>query len=452
MSKNSSSLNIYKKRRDQVFDRLEGHKDLVIFFSAPERERNYDNHYTYRADSNLYYLSGFAEPDTAIVLWKEGTKKHSLIFLRPRDPVKEHWSGRRLGVERAAKTLGFDSAHEISTLWEYVANWLRTIPQGRAPKLWTNAFSHKENLSSAVDFISNFAAHPRKKIHGFNGLLSTDEWMQADRLIKDKTEIELMRKASEINVKSHLELLKEISTYKNEFQVAAKIEYEFRKRGATGPAYGSICAAGKNATILHYNENNAPIKKDDLVLIDAGCEYEMYASDITRTYPICGKFSPEQRIVTEWVSKALLAGIDTARVGKRISDIHIEAQKVLAKGLVSMGILKGSVSEIMKNGSHLKYFTHGTSHFMGLDTHDFNRYTEPKDHGATKLTPGMVLTVEPGLYFQENDESVDAKWRGIGVRLEDDVLVTKGKPEVLTAGLPRTVEEIEKFMAKASNR
>ncbi|HVJ65402.1 MAG TPA: aminopeptidase P N-terminal domain-containing protein [Bdellovibrionota bacterium] len=450
MTKNSSNLHIYKKRRDQIFDRLESHKDFVVMLSAPERIRNQDGEYLYRADSSVYYLSGFAEPECAIVLWKEGTKKRSVIFVRPTDPVKEHWTGRRLGVDRAAKALGFDEAKNIHTLWEFVGEWLRTVPQGRAPKLWTNAFSHRENLQAAVDFVATFKDHPRKKILGFNGLLSTDTWMQNDRTIKDKHEIELMRKSSEINTKAHLELLKEISTYKNESQVAAKIEYEFKKRGASGNAYNSICAAGTNATILHYSDNNAPIKKNDLVLIDAGCEYEMYASDITRTYPVSGKFTEAQRQVTEWVSKALLSCIDIARPGKRLTDVHLEAQKVLAEGLIDMGILKGTVSKVLKEGSHLKYFTHGTSHFLGLDTHDWNQYMDPKDYGSVKLAPGMVITVEPGLYFGEDDESVDAKWRGIGVRLEDDVLITKGKPEVLTAGLPRTVEEIEKFMAKHS--
>ncbi len=452
MPKNSSSLHLHKKRRDQVFDRLESHTDFVIMFATPERTRNFDNDFPYRADSSLYYLSGFREPECAIALWKEGTKKHSVIFVRPRDPVKEHWTGRRLGVERAAKALGFDESLDIGTLWEYVANWLRTVPQGLAPKLWTNAFSHREHLTTSVDFVANFTANTRKKILGFNGILSTDAWMQEDRLIKDAHEIALLRKSSEINVKSHLELLKEISTYKNECQVAAKIEYEFKKRGATGPAYGSICAAGKNATILHYGDNNAPIKKDDLVLVDAGCEYEMYASDITRTYPVSGKFTPEQRVITEWVSKAMLAAIEVARVGKRLIDVHLEAQKVLAKGLISMGILKGPLTDVLKKGSHIKYYTHGTSHFLGLDTHDFNQYTDHKDKGSIKLAPGMVITVEPGLYFQEGDDSVDKKWHGIGVRLEDDILITKGKPEVLTPGLPRTVEEIEKFMAKVSNR
>lgn len=452
MPKNSSSLNYYKKRRNQVFDRLESHQDMVIMFSAPEFERNYDNGFPYRADSSLYYLSGFQEPECALVMTKIGTKKISAIFVRPRDKFKEHWTGRRLGVEKAAPALGFDESYDISTLWEYVEAWLRTVPQGRAPKLWTNAFSHKKNLEAVMKFVTEFKFDMRKKVIGFEGINSTHPWMREDRTIKDAMEIDLMRKSSKLNVKAHLELLKEIGTYKNECEVAAKIEYEFKKRGATGTAYGSICAAGANATILHYNENNAAIKKDDLVLIDAGCEFEMYASDITRTYPVSGKFTDEQRAVTEWVSKALLECIDMAKAGRRLNEVHETSQKVLAKGLLEMGILTGSLTEVLKKGSHLKYFTHGTSHFLGLDTHDFNQYIDPKTFGFVKLAPGMVITVEPGLYFQPGDKDIDPKWHGIGVRLEDDILITKTKAEVLTAGLPRTVKEIEAFMAKASIR
>lgn len=452
MSKNSSVLNIHKKRRDQFFDRMQSQQDMVIIFSSPERIRSYDGEYPYRADSNLYYLSGFSEPEAALVLWKDGAKKRSIVFLRPRDAVKEHWTGRRLGIEKAAKTLGVDEAFAIETLWEYVEEWLRTIPQGKVPRLWTNAFSHKENLQATVDFVAEFKAHSRKKIFGFEGFHSTATWLRADRLIKDAHEIALMRESSRINVESHLDLLSELSTFKNEAEVAAKVEFGFRKRGASGPAYNSICASGANATILHYNDNNAPIKKGDLILIDAGCEYQMYASDITRTYPVSGKFNAEQKAITNLVSKALLQVIDAAKPGVRIAHLHLEAQKVLAKGLLDLGLLKGSLSEIMKKGSHTKYFSHGTSHFMGLDTHDDNEYVEGENCDSITLAPGMVLTVEPGLYFQENDKRVPAKYRGIGVRLEDDILITAKGCDVLTKGLPRTVEEIEAFMAKAAGR
>lgn len=451
MSKNSLNLNIFKRRRDRFFDRLLSKQDLVIVFAAPEKVRNYDNHYPYRTDSSFYYLSGFLEPESALVLWKDGSKKRTSIFLRPTDPVKEHWTGKRLGIDKACKSLGVDEAFDISTLWEYVDNWLKTVPQGRMPRLWTNAFSYKEHLEETVEFIANFKSHHRKKIFGFEGLFSTGEWFRKDRLIKDAHEIDIMKKASIINVEAHLDLLKELPKLKNESEVAAKIEYGFRKRGASGPAYNSICAAGSNATILHYNDNNAPINKNDLVLIDAGCEYEMYASDITRTYPASGKFTPEQRAITQLVSDAMLHVINFAKPGVKMLDLHMEAQKILAKGLIKLGILKGTLAEVMKKGLHLKYFTHGTSHFMGLDTHDENQYTDDVNFESIKLAPGMVLTVEPGLYFQEGDKTVDPKWSGIGVRLEDDILITKKGCEVLTAGLPRTPDEIEAFMQKAKN-
>lgn len=442
---------VYSKRRDDLASSLKPNEDILIYFQGPERARNHDSDYRYRPDSGFLYLTGYAEPDAAFMLWREKSGKKLTtrfhFFVLPRDLAREQWTGLRYGKDRAGDLVGADFCDDIGALKEALMNALAKVPAaGAEPRLFTNANSYLERKIFLERALEDFKPNLRQGKFPIKAIADISSEIGRLRLVKDKHELEVMRKSSKINVEAHLKVMEALKPGMNEFELQAIVEYEFRRQGCWAPSYNSICAAGANSTILHYNDNSEVCRKGDLFLIDAGCEYMGYASDITRTLPVGGKYSKAQRQIMDVVAEAHAAGIAACRRGNYYSEIHRVAEEALVEGLRSLKLLKGSTKEILEKKSHKKYYPHGTGHWLGIDVHD-PCPTIDESGKSIKLAPGMITTVEPGLYFMENDESVPAEYRGIGVRIEDDILITAGKPENLTADLPRYAAEIEKYMA-----
>lgn len=444
-------LKNFEKRRKDLIEALSPHKDIIVCFGGSLKLRNYDNHHRFRVDSNFYYLSGFAEPEAAFLLWKEEKGKKTELkfefFCLPRDPTKEQWDGYRYGPARAKKLVGATEAYDIAQFQERLGDWFRSRKPGTEVTLHTNLTDHPAFLRDFSVFIEKFPFHGRRGALPPAGIMDIRSKVGGLRLIKDSSELELMRKSSKINVKGHLEVLKDLEPSKFEYQMQAVVEHTYQQLGCQDPAYGSICASGSNATILHYNENTRRMKDGDLFLIDAGCEYKFYSSDITRTYPVNGVYTKEQRQIMDIVSEAHQESLSKVRAGNAYTEIHKAACETLVAGLCSLKLLKGKVKQELELGNYRRYYPHGTGHWLGLDTHDPCPYLDEKG-GPIKLQVGNVLTVEPGLYFLPDDKTVPENYRGIGVRIEDDALVTRSKAEILTSGLPRYAAEIESFMKR----
>lgn len=403
--------------------------------------RNRDADYKYRADSSFYYLTGFAEPEAVAVLetFAEGETYRYSLFCRERNREMEIWNGYRAGVEGAVEIYGADEAFAIDLLdQEIIAKLLNK------DRLYFRIGHQAEFDARVSQWIQKADSQQRR------GSTSPAEVIQLDRLIdemrlkKSAQEIELMQIASNISADAHTRAMQSVKPEMMEYALEAELNYIFGKNGCV-PAYNSIVGGGENACILHYVENNKPLKDGDLVLIDAACEYEFYASDITRTFPVNGKFSPEQKALYNIVLDAQLAAIDATRIGNHYKYPHEVAVKILTQGLVDLGLLSGNVNDLVESEAFRQFFMHGTGHWLGMDVHDVGAYKHGEDWRAYEA--GMVVTVEPGLYVAPDDETVDAKWRGIGIRIEDDIVVTENGPLVLTKNVVKTVEEIEQLMA-----
>lgn len=430
----------FKQRRDHLAQKM-GANSVAIIATRAEMYRNRDADYKYRADSSFYYLTGFAEPEAVAVLetFAEGETYRYSLFCRERNREMEIWNGYRAGVEGAVEIYGADEAFAIDLL-----------DQGIIAKLL-----NKDRLYFRIGHQAEFDARVSQWIQKADaqqrrGSTSPAEVIQLDRLIdemrlkKSAQEIELMQIASNISADAHTRAMQSVKPEMMEYALEAELNYIFGKNGCV-PAYNSIVGGGENACILHYVENNKPLKDGDLVLIDAACEYEFYASDITRTFPVNGKFSPEQKALYNIVLDAQLAAIDATRIGNHYKYPHEVAVKILTQGLVDLGLLSGNVNELVESEAFRQFFMHGTGHWLGMDVHDVGAYKHGEDWRAYEA--GMVVTVEPGLYVAPDDETVDAKWRGIGIRIEDDIVVTENGPLVLTKNVVKTVEEIERLMA-----
>jgi Xaa-Pro aminopeptidase len=440
----------YARRRKELSLSLTPHKDLFLFFTASEKVKTHDNHYLFQPDNGFLYLTGLNEPDAAILVWREkkgaGIQTKTQLFCLPRDREKEQWNGYRYGADRLKKETGVEDCFVISELKAKVLEWLMSVPTpGMRPRIMTNVQGHPEHKKTFEDILQDY--HPPHRQAKLPVEAVYDFRFQVDslRLVKDKEEIDLMRKSSQINVKAHLDVMHSIEPGMREYELQGIVESGFLKYGATGNAYNSICASGANATILHYNTNLDRIKDGDMFLIDAGCIYRGYCSDITRTIPANGKFTEKQRALMDIVCEAQQEAFRLSKPGNTLPQIHEATSCVLIEGLKTLKLLKGSTKEIYKQGSHRRYYPHGTGHWLGLDVHDANPYFDEKGR-PIKLQPGMIYTIEPGLYFMKDDQTVPAEWRGLGVRVEDDVLVTSRGFENLTEGLPRTASEIEKEM------
>lgn len=414
---------------------------VAVLPSAPLAHRTADQDFGYRQDSDFYYLTGFKEPESVLVLAPHHPEHRVILFVRPRDKEREIWDGRRAGTEGALTQYGADAAYTIDQLEEVLPRYLDDQSTlffhiGRAPE-WDERI---------LGLVKSYRTKTRSGVTGPTTISDPAAILHEMRLFKSPEEADLMRRSAEIAAEAHVQAMRETRPGMMEYEIQAAIEYVFKRRGAMGPAYGSIVGGGDNGCILHYGENDARLRDGDLLLIDAGAEYELYASDITRTFPVNGRFSPAQREVYELVLESQLEAIRLCRPGVGFQDVHERAVEVLTAGLVRLGILKGEVSDLIQSEAYKAFYMHKTGHWLGLDVHDVGRY---KVEGAWRLLePGMVTTVEPGLYIAHGTEGVDPAYWGIGIRIEDDVLITETGCEVLTAGVPKEVDEIERLMAE----
>jgi Xaa-Pro aminopeptidase len=409
--------------------------EAVLLFGAPEVLRNGDSEHRYRPDSHVWWLTGWEDPEVAVFL-RRGEEPLTM-FVQPKDKEREVWTGRRLGPEGAKERFGADVAYPIGELEAQLAKLVQGVralhyPAGRDAE-------HDAVVLSAIT---------RAKKTGRNTGLSAPETFHLParlidelRMIKTEAEIGLLRAAADLTGQGHLRAMELARPGVREFEIEAELTGLWRRAGSTGPGYTPIVAAGINGTVLHYHTNRDVLRDGELLLLDAGCEVSWYTADVTRTFPISGRFSTPQRDVYEWVLKAQLAAIDVCRPGRRFVEVHETAVRVLTEGMIALGLLDGTVEERIADESYKRYYMHGTSHWLGLDVHDVGWYGRG---GATReFAPGMVLTVEPGLYVDPDDEEAPAHLRGIGVRIEDDVLVTGGEPDVLTGAIPKAVADLE---------
>jgi len=430
----------YARRRKQLM-RMAGDEAILILPAAKEVVRSRDTHYPYRQDSDFWYLTGFAEPDAVLVLVPGRKHGETLLFCRERDPEREAWDGPRHGPEGAVETFGFDDAYPIGDLDDILPGLL----EGRT-RVYYHFGRDQEFDLKLIGWLNRVRALVRQGAQPPHEFLELGHLLDEMRLFKDRDELKLMQRAADISVLAHEAAMRAVRGGMREYELQAEIERVFRQHDAE-PAYGSIVGAGSNACVLHYRANNAPVNDGDLVLVDAGAEYRGYAADITRTFPVSGRFSKEQRALHDLVDAAQRAACAQARPGVPYEAGHHAAVATLTEGLLRLGLLKGKLEKNIADGSYRRFYRHKTGHWLGLDVHDVGEYRF--DGESRLLEPGMVFTIEPGLYIAPNDTGVDAKWRGIGIRIEDDVLVTKDGHEVLTRGLARSADEIEALMARA---
>ncbi|MFL2718073.1 MAG: aminopeptidase P N-terminal domain-containing protein [Gammaproteobacteria bacterium] len=429
--------NRYIQRRNQLGAMLPKNSAVVIA-GASTQYRNADSSHAFRQDSNFWYLSGFNEAESTLVLLiNEENDVQSIAFVPEKNELKEIWDGYRAGPEGAMQDHGFDLAFNNTEINDRLPDLLAGhnqvyYPVGKSKTLdadiidWIKSAKSKDRHSSAIDI-----ADASSKVGN-------------QRLIKDEDEIEIMRKACKISAEAHVEAMKFVKPGMTEQEIEAFYQYEFSKRGGRFSAYTPIVAGGENACVLHYVENSKPLKDGELLLVDAGCEFELYASDITRTYPINGKFTEPQLAIYEVVLEAQLKSIEAISTHNNVMDAQIISEKVITQGLIDLGILQGSMDELHKAGAFRDFYMHKIGHWLGIDVHDAGDYMEDGDY--MKFKPGMVTTVEPGIYISSSAD-VEDKWKGIGIRIEDDILVTANGNENLTAFVPSNPREIEALMA-----
>ena len=427
---------IYKSRRINLSEKLPKNSVLLIP-GANTQYRNADSAYAFRQDSNFYYLSGFCEPDSLMAIINNDDGINSIIFVPPKDKLKEIWDGHRAGPIGAVKEFLFDKAYDNSEIDNMMPEILFGCDQVLYPIGKKNGFDQK-----VIDWTTEASSKDRhsKSIN----ILDASSTIGNARLIKDDHEISLIKKACDISAEAHIEAMKNVKNAESEQSIESLYVYEFSKRGGRFPAYTPIVAGGENACVLHYVENNKKLNKNELLLVDAGCEYEMYASDITRTYPISGKFSKEQLEIYKIVLDAMNAAIDKVKEGNNIMEPQEISEKKITNGLVELGLLHGDPEELHKKGAFKDFYMHKIGHWLGLDVHDAGDYMEGDDF--MKFKPGMITTIEPGIYISRSMD-VDDKWKGIGIRIEDDILVTKDGNENLTKKVPSDPAEIESLMS-----
>ena len=419
-----------------------GEDSIAIIPSARETTRSNDSNFRFRQDSDFFYLTGFDEPE-AVAVVKPADKEHPYtLFVRPRDPEKEVWDGRRAGVEGAVQEYGANAAFPIAEFEEKLADIINGVPN----LYYRIGNGHAEIDELLVSRIRRMRALGRKGMSAPQSIIDTGAVLHEMRLIKSAEEIELMQRAADIAAEAHVEAMKSARPGMKEYEIEALIEYHFRKSGAAAPAYTSIVGSGANATVLHYVSNDATLRDGDLLLIDAGAEYRGYASDITRTFPINGRFTEAQREIYELVLEAQMACVEMVRKGVTNDEIKKRSIEIQTEGMVRLGILQGDPEKLIEEEKYKQFYMHGLGHYLGMDVHDVGRYYVKEE--PRQLEPGMVMTVEPGIYIAADAKDVPEKYLGIGVRIEDDVLVTDDAPRVLSSKAPKQVEEIEALMAR----
>jgi Xaa-Pro aminopeptidase len=424
----------------QEFMRRMDQKSVAIIPSAREATRSNDTQYRFRQDSDFYYLTGFEEPDSIAVVAPGREQKYTL-FVRPRDPEQEIWVGRRAGVEGAKSEFGADEAYPVA---EFETR-LQDILDG-ADKLYFRLGSYPDLDNTVIKQIAQMRSLNRKPIHPPRTIIDPATIIHEMRVLKSPDEIELMQKAADIAAEAHVEAMKTVKPGMKEYEVEAQIEQVFRRRGASGPSYTSIVGAGANATVLHYINNDGELRDGELLLVDAGAEYKGYASDITRTFPINGRFSKAQREIYDLVLETQMSCVEMVRPGVTHDELKEHSVEMLTEGMVKLGLLKGEPKELIKEEKYKQFYMHGLGHLLGIDVHDVGIYYYDKQSRA--LEPGVVMTVEPGIYIAPDTKDIPEQYLGIGVRIEDDVLCTADGPKVLTTGVPKNADEIEALMAK----
>jgi len=424
----------------QEFMRRMEPNSVAIIPSAREATRSNDTHYRFRQDSDFFYLTGFEEPNAIAVINPSQSPKYTL-FVRPRDPEREIWDGRRAGVEGARQDFGADESFPIAEFDEK----LNDILDG-AERLYYRLGVNSDLDDTIIRQIARMRAVNRKPIHPPQTIIDPATIVHELRVLKSPEEIEIMQRAADIAAEAHVEAMKAVRPGMNEYEVEALIERVFRERGAAAPAYTSIVGAGPNATVLHYINNDGQLRDGDLLLVDAGAEYKGYASDITRTYPINGRFTKAQREIYELVLKAQKACVEMVRPGVTHDQLKQHSIEVLTEGMVQLGLLKGDPEELIKEKKHEQFYMHGLGHMLGIDVHDVGLYYHGKESRA--LEPGVVMTVEPGIYVSVDTKGIPEQYLGIGVRIEDDVLCTQNGPRVLTTKVPKEADEIEQLMVR----
>ncbi|MDY0022005.1 aminopeptidase P N-terminal domain-containing protein [Arenimonas caeni] len=428
----------FARRRKQLM-RMADEDAILILPSAPERVRSHDTHFPYRQDSDFWYLSGFPEPEAVLVLVPGRKHGEVLLFCRDRDPEREAWDGPRAGPEGAVEAYGVDDAYPITDLDEILPGLL----EGRS-RVYYHFGRDTEFDLKLIGWVNRVRSQVRHGAQPPHEFLELGHLLHELRLFKSAAELRLMRRSAAIAAEAQLAAMRATRVGGHEYEVEAALQYTYRRHNAVA-AYEPIVGAGANGCVLHYRANNAPLNDGELLLCDAGAEYAGYASDITRTWPVNGRYSKEQRALHEIVLAAQAAAMAQARPGRPWNLGHEAAVEVLTEGLLSVGLLKGSLKSALSSGAYKKFYMHKTGHWLGLDVHDVGEYKVAGDY--RELEPGMVFTIEPGIYIAPGSKGVPAKWQGIGIRIEDDVAITRDGHEVLTDAVPRDTDAIEAVLA-----
>ncbi|MGP8032697.1 MAG: Xaa-Pro aminopeptidase [Steroidobacteraceae bacterium] len=429
----------FARRRRQLM-RLMGRDSIAVLPAAPVRHRNNDVEYPYRQDSDFHYLTGFGEPEAVAVLVPGRQQAEYILFVRDRDRAREAWDGRRAGPAGAAREFGADDAFPITDMDEILPGLL----ENRTRVYYTMGV-YADFDQRVVGWVNGLRTQAKNGRHPPQEFAALDHVLHDMRLYKSRHELELMRDAARISARAHLRVMRFCRPGVTEYQVMAELLHEFRRHNAD-TAYAPIVGGGANSCVLHYRDNNQPLADGELLLVDAGCELKSYASDITRTVPINGRFTPEQRAVYEVVLEANCAAIARVRPGNHWNEPHEAAVKVITQGLIRLGLLKGRLAALIRSGAYRRFFMHRTGHWLGLDVHDVGDYKVGDEWRV--LEPGMTLTVEPGIYLPAGARGVSRRFRNIGIRIEDDVLVTRRGAEVLSARAPKDPDQIEAVMAR----
>lgn len=428
----------FQRRRTQLMEVM-GAGSIAILPAANVRMRNRDVDYPYRQDSDFFYLTGFAEPEAVMVLIPGREHGEYILFCRERDKKNEIWNGPMAGQDGAVNDYAADDSFPIADIDDILPGLLEN-----REKVYCIMGRDKEFDTRLITWINGLREQVRSGIHTPGEFVALDHQLHDMRLYKSAAEVKNMRHAARVSAKAHVRAMQACKPGMKEYQLEGELLYEFVHGGCRHPAYSTIVGGGENGCILHYVENNALLKDGDLVLIDAGGEYDHYAADITRTFPISGKYSPEQRALYDLVLKSQYAAIEQVKPGNHWNQPHEATVAVMTSGMIELGLLSGELTQLMEEEAYKRFYMHRTGHWLGMDVHDVGEYKIGEAWRV--LEPGMVLTVEPGIYIPSDSDGVDPKWWGIGIRIEDDVLVTRNGHEVLSRDVPKEADEIEAIM------
>jgi Xaa-Pro aminopeptidase len=428
----------FARRRRQLM-RLMGKDAIAILPAAPPRTRNNDVEHAYRQDSDFHYLTGFGEPEAVAVLLPERSSAEYILFVRDRNPEREIWDGRRAGPDGARTIHGANDAFPITDIDEILPGLME-----QRSRVYYTMGRYQDFDQRMVGWVNTLRAQARSGRHPPQEFVALDHVLHDMRLYKSRAEVATMRRSGRIAARAHMRAMRHCRPGMMEYEIMAELLHEFRRHGAD-TSYEPIVGGGANSCVLHYNDNNARLEDGDLLLIDAGCELDYYASDITRTFPVNGRYSPEQRAIYDIVLEAQHAAIAKVKPGNQWNEPHDAAVRAITQGLVRLGLLKGSLATLIRDGAYRKFYMHRTGHWIGIDVHDVGDYKVGEEWRV--LEPGMALTIEPGIYIPEGTRGVPKKFRNIGIRIEDDVVVTRSGCEVLTSDAPTDPDAIERLMA-----